>query len=153
MKHSLRRLGGRIGAVSFACPLLMPVAAEQPDTLFKSFIAPPMAQGFGSAVATVETTVGTPLVVGAPGDEATRGQTSFFFDWKSSQPKVLTSTMPGDNFGYAVAISWERLVVGAPGDDWGAENAGKVYVYDSWSAALLHILVHPNPAVGDRFGH
>ncbi len=61
----------------------------------------------------------------------------------------------GDWFGYSVAISGQRLVVGTPRDDAGAINAGRVYVFDLDSpnpSAPVTVISNPAPAVNDEFG-
>jgi len=70
---------------------------------------------------------------------------------------TLTNPAPGisNYFGYAVAVSGSRVVVGAYSDDLGATNAGRVWMYDLASAtplAPLTVLTNPSPAVGDNFG-
>ncbi len=59
-----------------------------------------------------------------------------------------------DYFGWGLAMSGSRLVVGTYLDNAGAADAGSVYVYDitSSSATLAHSLFNPTPAVNDRFG-
>ena len=58
----------------------------------------------------------------------------------------------GDNFGGAVAMSSEILVVGAPRDDTSGADSGIAYVFNASSGALLHTLANPTPAIGDNFG-
>ena len=63
---------------------------------------------------------------------------------------------PHSRFGYSVAIAGSRVVVGAPWDDTGAENAGSVYVYDLASGAPtvpLITLDNPSPETDDHFGY
>ena len=57
-----------------------------------------------------------------------------------------------DRFGASVAISGNKVVVGAHGDDTGAANAGAAYVFDALSGALLQTLTNPTPATADFFG-
>jgi hypothetical protein len=83
------------------------------------------------------------------------------YDLSSVTPAVpvLTLTNPtparSDDFGYTVAISGTRVVVGAWLDDSGAEDAGIVYVYDLARATPkvpAFTLHNPNPSFGDWFG-
>jgi hypothetical protein len=83
------------------------------------------------------------------------------YDLASATPAVptliLTNPTPAryDNFGCEVAISGTRIVIGAYEDDYGAEDAGTVYVYDlaSASPAVPAFTLHnPNPSTGDAFG-
>lgn len=62
---------------------------------------------------------------------------------------------PGpDDFGWSVAISGERLIVGDPFDDTIALNAGAAYIFEraggQW--VLANKLLAPDGAEGDRFG-
>lgn len=57
--------------------------------------------------------------------------------------------------GYSVAADGNRIVVGAPFDDTGGTDSGVVRVYDATTGAVLHKIVHPNPAIvplGSSFG-
>jgi hypothetical protein len=61
----------------------------------------------------------------------------------------------GGNFGFSVAISGSRVVVGAYLDDTGATNAGSAYVYDLSSVTPtvpVATLNNPSPAANDYFG-
>lgn len=59
---------------------------------------------------------------------------------------------PDDYFGSALAVSGERLVVGALYDDQVASNAGAAFVFDAISGALLFELVPAQLGAHDRFG-
>ena len=85
---------------------------------------------FGYSVAVSEITV----VVGAPArGEPDRG-TAFVFDAATGQ-RLATLANPTpvarDNFGWAVAVSRGRAVVGEPFDGPVALNHGKAYVFDA----------------------
>ena len=121
--------------------------------------SPAAGDFFGNAVAIS----GTRVVVGASGDDsgATNAGSVYVYDLGSSTPTVPTATLnkPGsaanDAFGYSVAISGSRVVVGAYQDDTGATDAGSVYIYDLNSATPTLPVVtlnDPTPAVGDVFG-
>ena len=59
----------------------------------------------------------------------------------------------GDQFGGAVAVVGNLVVVGAPFDDpGGIPDAGSAYVFNLDTGALVTTLSNPNPAPGDRFG-
>lgn len=66
------------------------------------------------------------------------------------------STSTSDSFGYAVAISGDRAIVGAFGeDDASGTNSGKAYIFDMTTGNLLHTLDNPNAfsvADQDQFG-
>lgn len=71
---------------------------------------------------------------------------------------TLTNPTPAalDFFGCTVAISGKRIVVGAIGDDTGAQDAGSAYVYDLASATPtvpVAILNNPKPAQADWFSY
>ncbi|MBX9585110.1 MAG: FG-GAP repeat protein, partial [Gemmataceae bacterium] len=102
------------------------------------------------------------VVVGAEGDSpggVDQAGTAYVFD-AASRAKTATLNNPapgkGDGFGYSVAISGDRAVVGAVGDSPGGVNrAGTAYVFDLTAgpapppAATLN---NPDPAAGDEFG-
>lgn len=109
---------------------------------------------------------GTRVVAGAWGDDtaATDAGSVYVYDLSSGTPAlpVVTLTKPSpvanDWFGFSVAMSGTRVVVGAYGDDSGPANAGSAYVYDlasSTPAVPVAILHNPSPAspvADDRFG-
>ena len=54
-------------------------------------------------------------------------------------------TPANDQFGISVAISGNRVVVGAyTEDDAGGTNSGKAYIFDATTGSLLHTLHNPN---------
>ena len=57
----------------------------------------------------------------------------------------------GERFGASIASGTDVVVVGAPGDDAGGEDAGAAFAYDR-SACPLYVLHSPTPAAGDGFG-
>jgi hypothetical protein len=64
--------------------------------------------------------------------------------------------LPISRFGWSVAISGNRVVIGAPDDNTGASDAGIAYVFDLGSATPsvpILTLANPNPAINDGFGH
>ena len=63
----------------------------------------------------------------------------------------------GDQFGYAIAVSGDTLVVGSPGADPHAQDSGAAYVYQrglSSNAEWLEVarLTPADPAIYDQFG-
>ncbi len=58
----------------------------------------------------------------------------------------------GDKFGQSVSLSGNLLVVGAPGDDVGATDAGVVHVYDATTGVRIRTIANPTPIAGDQFG-
>jgi FG-GAP repeat len=61
-----------------------------------------------------------------------------------------------DDFGKALALSGNYLVVSAAGDDTLSSNAGQTYLFDATTHSLLQTLNNPNPASpvipADTFG-
>ena len=57
-----------------------------------------------------------------------------------------------DHFGWSVAFSGDKVLVGAPDDGAGAENSGTAYLFNAVSGNLLHTFPNPMPARGDHFG-
>lgn len=97
------------------------------------------SDAFGSAMAMQ----GRYAVVGAPLDSfgsVIMAGRAFVYDLLSPTPSVplfvFENPTPAelDYFGTSVAISGKYVAVGAPGDDFGALNAGVVHVYDLTSA-------------------
>ena len=106
---------------------------------------------------------GSRLIVGAHLDDlgATDTGSAYVYDLNSGTPIVPTATLnnpspaTSDWFGWSVAISGTRVVVGARNDDALASNAGSAYVYDLLSgtpALPVVTLNNPEPATGDNFG-
>ena len=108
---------------------------------------------FGYSVAATEDYA----VIGARWDDrgASNAGTAYVFDITTGQLlHTLDNPTPSgnDQFGYAVGVSGERIVVGARSDDTGAAHAGSAYVFDASSGELLHTINNPEPAVSDEFG-
>ncbi len=121
--------------------------------------SPAASDYFGSAVAIS----GTRVVIGAHLDDtfSTDSGSAYVYDLARATPTVPVATLnnpsPGerDHFGYAVAISGARVVVGAQRDDTGAADTGSAYVYDLTSATPMVPVVtlqQPGPAPGSFFG-
>ncbi len=106
---------------------------------------------------------GTRVVVGAYGDDtgASNAGSAYVYDLASGTPTIPVATLNNpapeidDYFGWSVAISGTRVVVGASRDDMGADMAGSAYVYDlssSTPTVPVHTLNNPSPAASDSFG-
>jgi hypothetical protein len=74
--------------------------------------------------------------------------------WSQEGEVVASDGHEGDEFGRAVALSGDRIAIGAPGADAGAENAGAVYVFvkvgGAWleEARLTSVHAHFNAMLG-----
>jgi hypothetical protein len=114
---------------------------------------------FGSAVAIS----GQRAVVGAPFADsgALNAGGAYAFDFGSPTPGtptvIFVNPVPAanDQFGHAVAVSGNRVLVGAPSKKVGAIHPGAAYVYDvaGPSPAISNLTLTPaNAADGDGFG-
>ena len=121
--------------------------------------SPAIADNFGEAVAIS----GTRIVVGASLDNAVGSDTgtAYLYDLTSPSPTVplltLTNPTPAslDYFGSSVAIAGSWLVIGAYGDDFGAANAGRAYIYNlvsTNSGVPEYTLNNPSPSLDYGFG-
>ncbi|MBI3736303.1 FG-GAP repeat protein, partial [Candidatus Sumerlaeota bacterium] len=117
--------------------------------------APAGSDYFGSAAGIS----GNLAVVGAPNDDpgglVDAGSAYVFNAATGAQLTTLNKPAPaaGDRFGASVAISGNLVVVGADGDDpGGINNAGRAYVFNATTGALVATLNNPNPAESDNFG-
>lgn len=120
---------------------------------------PAFGESFGNSIAMG----GGRLIVGAPGDStgASGAGIVYVYDLAGANPTTPVLTIPNpapanfDNFGSALALSGDRLVVAAHMDDAGATDAGSVYVFDlggATPATPVLTLNNPNPAASDQFG-
>lgn len=122
--------------------------------------SPASGDWFGRSVAISSTRV----VVSAYFDDtgATDAGTAYVYDLSSGTPTVPAATLnnpspaAGDYFGFLVAISGTRVVVGAYRVDSGATDAGTAYVYDLISptpTVPVATLNNPTPGTNDQFGY
>jgi len=58
----------------------------------------------------------------------------------------------GERFGNSVDISENRILIGEPGDDTGAEDSGIAYLFDANTGGLLQTFLNPEPEFQDFFG-
>jgi hypothetical protein len=113
---------------------------------------------FGAAVAID----GTLAVVGAPEDDDAGGSSGaayvYRFDgtaWTQAQKLTASDAEGGDDYGFAVAVSGDTIVVGSPRDDTVAgSRAGSAWVYrfDGASFAEEDHLFAADAGADDRFG-
>lgn len=60
-----------------------------------------------------------------------------------------------DQFGFAVAIDGNHVLIGAPFDDTLGQGVGQAYLFDATTGSLLHTFDDPTPSLpagGDEFG-
>jgi len=72
--------------------------------------------------------------------------------WQRTVKLLPPNTETNQNFGWAVAIDMDSIVIGAP--HWTASGEGTAYVFtraDGWADSLSTLPVTDNPA-GDQFG-
>ena len=102
------------------------------------------------------------MVVGAPGEivdvHPVAGHAYVVPIDPSPSLSVLTLTSPnpedGSSFGQAVATTGTIVAIGASGESpGGLSGAGRVYLFNAFSGALLLTLVSPSPAAGGGFGY
>jgi hypothetical protein len=120
--------------------------------------SPGVSDNFGSSVAAS----GSRVIGGAPYSTAAASTGSaYVYNLGSSTPnapvQMLINPGPssGELFGWSVAISGTRMVVGSPYEDTGASDAGSAYVFDLTSAAPtvpVLTLHNPSPEFADIFG-
>lgn len=117
--------------------------------------APAAGDAFGSSVAIS----GTRVVVGAESDDpggVNGAGAAYVFDAITGALVASLNSPPpavNDDFGFSVAISDTRVVVGAERDDpGGVDGAGAAYVFEVATGALVATLNNPAPAANDDFG-
>lgn len=146
----------RCTATALALALLAPAAAQE---TYKLVLPHPTKNDyFGQSVAVSFSVPGAgqdPVptgVVGAPGKGIGR---AFIYDLSTGE--LATKLKPshgdlGDEFGESVAISRDRVVVGAPLHEDLGIRSGAVFVYDAWTGQELLELSHSDRSFNDRFG-
>jgi len=97
------------------------------------------------------------VLVGAPCSDAgaeDAGAAYLFDTVTGSVLQTLPNPAPerGDQFGLAVSIALEKILVGTPYDNLGVNNAGTAYLHDGDNPSIVTILQNPAPAIGDLFG-
>lgn len=133
---------------------------QQAASLTHSLAAPPTGIQTDASLGQSVVANGQYTVAGAPLDDwagQNSGVVKVFDSTTGALLHVLVNPTPdsGDQFGYALAISGSRLVVGAHLDDTMALNAGMVYVYDlagPTPTVPTFVLQHSEPAANDNFG-
>ncbi len=135
--------------------------AQQPDTLLHTILPPQTGVQSGASLGYSVAVDGIYTVTGAPRDDTgalNSGAVKVFHSTTGALLHVIPNPVPSDGcwFGESVALSGNRLIVGAARDNTGASNSGRVYVYDLSGATPttpVHTIINPGPAVGDMFGY
>jgi hypothetical protein len=74
--------------------------------------------------------------------------------WSEQQKLTASDGDDNDYFGYSVAVSGDKVIVGAYGNDDGGGSAGSAYIFartgTTWAEQIK--LVAPDPTGNDRFG-
>jgi hypothetical protein len=148
-------LEARNGGAVYAFDLLDPVGRVR--TFRKS--NPDAGDLFGASLAFLGT---GNVLVGAPLDD-TAGEDAGAVYLLNGVSGALIYTFvkpdaaPGDSFGSSVSDVGGYVLVGAPGDDTGAPDAGAVYLLDPRPTSptfgrVLQKFPNPTPAARDQFG-
>jgi hypothetical protein len=112
----------------------------------------------GGAFGTRATTLGTDVVVSAPGDApgTLGGGAAYSFDAVSGvlrQVYVPTLAVEASGFGQALAAIGGNVVVGAPGYPLvGLRDAGFAYLFDGAGGGVIRTYQSPAPIEDGRFG-
>ena len=114
----------------------------------------PESSRLGNSVAVTD----THLLVGALSDSASGVSSgrAFLFDAVTGRLlHTFDNPAPGadDQFGFKVALSADKAVVGAPNDDTTSADNGRAYVFDVASGNLLLTIDNPSSTQLDQFGY
>ncbi|MBN2474882.1 MAG: lamin tail domain-containing protein [Pirellulales bacterium] len=106
---------------------------------------------FGAALAAV----GGNVLIGAHLDDTAGRDTgaAYLFDGDSGELlQTFVSPTPTFQFGQSVAAVGGNVLIGAPFDPGGAEDAGAAYLFDATSGQLLQTFIDPTPSLLGQFG-
>ncbi len=111
---------------------------------------------FGQSLAVSSTLIAVSALDDVGAEQA--GSVYLFNPITGAQVASIHNPSPAgfDGFGQSVGVVGQRLVISSPGDDFGQQDAGRAYIYQTNLAAatgtLNHILSNPTPEPGDFFG-
>ncbi|MHA7734885.1 FG-GAP repeat protein, partial [Nitrosopumilus sp. S6] len=98
---------------------------------------------------------GTDVLISAPAGDgrSTQPGTVYLYDSSGTLNLPIPNPDPDalDRFGHSIDMNGDLIVIGAPHDDFGASNAGSVYVFDK-TGTLLQTIHNPTPDADDQFG-
>jgi hypothetical protein len=134
--------------------------APIPHSLVRSIDSPATARQAGTQLGYTVAHEGNLAVIASPFDNfggEDSGVAGVYSAATGALLHLLVNPLPenGSRFGWSAAISGNRVVIGVPGGDSGANDAGIACIFDLSSptpSVPLHILENPNPAANDRFG-
>ena len=100
---------------------------------------------------------GNNVIIGAQGDDTggINSGAAYVFDATTGDLiQTFLNPTPAnfDSFGFSVGISGNNVVVGAFGDDTGAQNAGAAYAFNAITGELLQTYLNTSPEDGEQFG-
>ena len=119
---------------------------------------PKSNDGFGGSVASID----NKIFIGAKGDDtgAARAGAVYVFNGDQLSPDFGSlihiianpDPNPSEYFGYTIAAVGENILIGAPFDNSGVDDAGAAYLFNGSTWECLHTFVNPEPAEDDYFG-
>lgn len=147
MKEFLIAAGLSLAVAPFASGQCEPIESSR---YYASDYEP--GDSFGSSVDMSDTM----LAVGAPYKDRARGAAYIYDRTSGLQIHELVADVPmvNSSFGWAVAISGDRAIVGArtEDDDLGNNDVGAAYVFDLNTGQQLHRLTASDGNAYDQFG-
>lgn len=135
-------------------------AAPIPHSLEYAFFSHSTARQAGNGLGHTVALDGNTLALGSPYDDI-GGSDSGIVNIYNATTGALLFRLANPNpsiesyFGWSVAVSGNRVVVGAPEDDTGSNDTGIAYVYDLSSVTPtvpIHVLENPQAGQNDTFG-
>lgn len=136
-------------------------AAPIPHSLTHEFWSPSSVRQSDTMLGSSVAIDSTWMLVGSPFDDIGGEDSGVAWVHDSTSGALVhrldnPSPQAMSRFGWSLAVSGSRVVVGAPDDNTGASDAGIAYVYDlSSTTPTVPVLVlpNPNPAVNDGFAY
>lgn len=148
-----RPTAGRLLVGLFAIGLAIGSAGGAQAQIIRTFRGPPETVDFGMSLATI----GQIIFVGDESAEpvpSAYGAVYMFDGVSGNLEHILTPPVGrGGNFGWAIAVGGQNVLVGAPAETIAGElTAGAAYLFDEQTGALRFILEDPSPHNDDSFG-